>query len=216
MFPCIWPLIAIEFAHVVTRVPNRGSPPAILLRESYRADGKVRTRTLANLSRWSEAKIEALRRVLKGEAVVAPRGQLAIERSLPHGHVAAVLGFARKLGLDRLVPRRPERLATLALALVLARVLEPAAKLATARQLSEPSAADLLGAILGLGAVDEDGAGQDRGEARPVPSRGRLPGALRPHLELAGGPLLRARPHSCRRQLRQHVSGSSLILGADW
>jgi len=140
----------------VTRVPNRGSPPAILLRESYRAGGKVRTRTLANLSRWPEAKIEALRRVLKDEAVVAPPERLAIERSLPHGHVAAVLGLARKLGLDRLVPRRPERLATLALALVVARVLEPAAKLATARQLSEPSAAHSLGAVLGLGAVDED------------------------------------------------------------
>lgn len=140
----------------VTRVPNRGSPPAILLRESYRAGGKVRTRTLANLSRWPAAKIEALRRVLKDEAVVAPPERLAIERSLPHGHVAAVLGLARKLGLDRLVPRRPERLATLALALVVARVLEPAAKLATARQLSEPSAAHSLGAVLGLGAVDED------------------------------------------------------------
>jgi hypothetical protein len=102
----------------VTRVPNRGSPPAILLRESYRAGGKVRTRTLANLSRWPEAKIEALRRVLKDEAVVAPPERLAIERSLPHGHVAAVLGMTRKLGLDRLLPRRPERLARLALALV--------------------------------------------------------------------------------------------------
>ena len=108
------------------------------------------------ISRWPEAKIEALRRVLKDEAVVAPPERLAIERSLPHGHVAAVLGLARKLGLDRLVPRRPERLATLALALVVARVLEPAAKLATARQLSEPSAAHSLGAVLGLGAVDED------------------------------------------------------------
>jgi hypothetical protein len=140
----------------VTRVPNRGSPPAILLRESYRAGGKVRTRTLANLSRWPEAKIEALRRVLKGETLVAPPERLTIERSLPHGHVAAVLGMARKLGLDRLLPRRPERLATLALALVVARVLEPAAKLATARQLSAPSAAHSLGAVLGLGAVDED------------------------------------------------------------
>jgi len=74
--------------------------------------------------------------VLKGEAVVAPPAWLAIERSLPHGHVAAVLGMAKKLSLDRLVPCRPERLATLALALVVARVLEPAAKLATARQLS--------------------------------------------------------------------------------
>lgn len=140
----------------VTRVPNRGSPPAILLRESYRAGGKVRTRTLANLSRWPEAKIEALRRVLKGEAVVAPPERLAIERSLPHGHVAAVLGMAKKLGLDRLLPRRPARLATLALALIVARVIEPAAKLATARQLSEATAAHSLGAVLGLGEVDED------------------------------------------------------------
>lgn len=140
----------------VTRVPNRGSPPAILLRESYRAGGTVRTRTLANLSRWPEAKIEALRRVLKGEAVVAPPERLAIERSLPHGHVAAVLGMAKKLGLDRLLPRRPARLATLALALIVARVIEPAAKLATARQLSEATAAHSLGAVLGLGEVDED------------------------------------------------------------
>jgi len=140
----------------VARVPNRGSPPAILLRESYRAGGKVRTRTLANLARWPEAKIEALRRVLKGETLGAPPERLTIERSLPHGHVAAVLGMARKLGLDRLLPRRPERLATLALALVVARVLEPAAKLATARQLSEASAAHSLGAVLGLGALDED------------------------------------------------------------
>ncbi len=139
----------------VTRVPNRGSPPAILLRESYRDGDKVKTRTLANLSRWPEAKIEALRRVLKGAAVAVPE-RLTIERSLPHGHVAAVLGMARKLGLERLVPRRPERLAKLALALIVARVLEPAAKLATARQLSAASAAHSLGAVLGLGAVDED------------------------------------------------------------
>ena len=91
--------------------------------------------------------------MLKGEAVVAPPAWLAIERSLPHGHVAAVLGMAKKLSLDRLVPCRPERLATLALALVVARVLEPAAKLATARQLS---AAHSPGAVLRLGVVDED------------------------------------------------------------
>src|SRR5919106_2635094 len=140
----------------VTRVPNRGSPPAILLRESYRAGGKVRTRTLANLSRWPDAKVEALRRVLKGEAVVAVPERLAIERSLPHGHVAAVLGMTKKLGLDRLLPRLPGRLARLVLALIVARVIEPAAKLATARQLSEATAAHSLGAVLGLGAVDED------------------------------------------------------------
>jgi hypothetical protein len=140
----------------VTRVPNRGSPPAILLRESYRDGDKVKTRTLANLSRWPEAKIEALKRALKGGTLVASPDRLAIERSWPHGHVAAVLGMARRLGLDRLLPRRPERLAKLALALIVARVIEPAAKLATARQLSEATAAHSLGPVLGLGAVDED------------------------------------------------------------
>ena len=154
----------------VTCVPNRGSPPAILLRESYRDGGKVKTRTLANLSRWPEAKIEALKRALKGETLVASPDRLAIERSWPHGHVAAALGTARRLGLDRLLPRRPARLATLALALVVARVLEPAAKLATARQISEATAAHSLGAVLGLGAVDEDDlyrALDLRGEAQP-------------------------------------------------
>ena len=126
------------------------------MRESYRDGAKVRTRTLANLSRWPEAKIAARRRVLKGAAVVAAPERLAIERSLLHGHVAAVLGMTRKLGLDRLLPRRPERLAKLALALVVARVIEPAAKLATARQLSAATAAHSLGAVLGLDEVDED------------------------------------------------------------
>jgi len=144
----------------VARVPNRNSPPAILLRESYRAAGKVKTRTLTNLSGWPEAKIQALARLLKDEAAPAadPRASsgLAIERSLPHGHIAAVLGIARRLGLDRLLPQRPSRLAKLALAMIVARVVEPAAKLATARQLSEATAAHSLGAVLALGQVDED------------------------------------------------------------
>src|SRR5512134_2929309 len=140
----------------VTRVPNRSSPPAVLLRESWREAGKVKTRTLANLSDWPEAKVEALRRVLRGEMLVVAGDRFAIERSLPHGHVVAVLGTLRRIGLDRLLPRRPERLATLALALIAARVVEPAAKLATARQLSEATASHSLGAVLGLGEVDED------------------------------------------------------------
>src|SRR5512132_2709941 len=140
----------------VTRVPNRSSPPAVLLRESWREGGKVRTRTLANLSDWPEAKVEALRRVLRGETLVAATDRFAIQRALPHGHVAAVLGTLRETGLDRLLPRWPERLATLALALIVARVVEPAAKLATARQLSEATASHSLGAVLGLGEVDDD------------------------------------------------------------
>ena len=141
----------------VATVPNRSSPPAILLRESYRDGDKVRSRTLANLTHWPEAKVEALRLLLKGSTSLAtPANQIHIERSLPHGHVAAVLGMARKLGLDRLLPRRPERLANLALAMIVARVIEPAAKLATARQLHAATAAHSLGAVLRLGEVDED------------------------------------------------------------
>lgn len=140
----------------VTRVPNRSSPPAILLRESYREGGRVKTRTLANLSNWTGAKVEALKRVLRGERLLVPADRFEIERALPHGHVAAVLGQVRQLGLDRLLPRRPERLGKLALALIVARVIEPAAKLSTARQLSEATASHSLGAVLGLGEVDED------------------------------------------------------------
>jgi hypothetical protein len=128
----------------------------VLLRESFREGGKVRTRTLANLSDWPETKVEALRRVLRGETVLLSADRFAIERALPHGHVAAVLGLVRNVGLDGLLPRRPERLAKLALALIVARVVEPAAKLATARQLSEATASHSLGAVLRLGEVDED------------------------------------------------------------
>ena len=87
----------------VERVPNRNSPPAILLRESFRDGGKTKKRTLANLSHWPEAKIEALRRVLREESAAMPEQAVRMLRSLPHGHVAAVLGIARKIGLDRLL-----------------------------------------------------------------------------------------------------------------
>lgn len=172
----------------VARVPNRNSPPAILLRESYRAGDKVKTRTLANLSGWPEAKIQALSRLLKDEAVAIPAERCAIERSLPHGHIAAVLGMARKLGLDRLLPRRPSRLAELALAMIVARVVEPAAKLATARQLSEATAAHSLGAVLALGQVDED------------------------ELYLALDLLLTAQPKIETALARRHLQGGCLVL----
>ena len=92
----------------VVKVPNRGSPPAILLRESYREAGKVKNRTLANLSSWPEAKVEALSRVLKGQAPAVPLdGAFEITRSLPHGHVAAVLGTALQLGIGELIDPIP-------------------------------------------------------------------------------------------------------------
>src|SRR5205809_5214020 len=172
----------------VARVPNRNSPPAILLRESYRVGTRVKTRTLANLSRWPEAKIQALSRVLKDEPVAAPADRFEIERSLPHAHIAAVLGMARKLGLDHLLPRRPSRLAKLALAMIVARVVEPAAKLATARQLSAATAAHSLGAVLELGQVDED------------------------ELYLALDLLLAAQPKIESALARRHLKGGCLVL----
>src|SRR6516164_4399470 len=143
----------------VERIPNRNSPPAVLLRESYREGDKIKKRTLANLSDWPAGKIEALRRVLRGEAV-APTDQqaLTLVRSLPHGHVAAVLGTLRKLGLDGGLSqggRQPARAVALCLAMIAARVIDPASKLATARLLDGETASSSLGAALELGAVDE-------------------------------------------------------------
>jgi transposase len=143
----------------VERIPNRNSPPAILLRESYRDGDKIKKRTLANLSDWPEGRVEALRCVLRGDAV-APAGReaLSIQRSLPHGHVAAALGTLRKLGLDRLLSqggRQPKLEVALCVAMIVARLLEPASKLATARVLDEETATCSLGQALGLGAVDE-------------------------------------------------------------
>src|SRR5260370_727399 len=111
----------------IEAVPNRGSPPAILLRESYRDGGKIRKRTLLNLSDWPQERIAGLKALLKGGTVV-PHGQeaIAIVRSLPHGHVAAALGMARKIGLDRLLGPDGNRCRDLVLALLLSRVLDPA------------------------------------------------------------------------------------------
>jgi hypothetical protein len=141
----------------IEAVPNRNSPPAILLRESYRHEGKVRKRTLCNLSDWSPAHIEGLRGVLKGGTVI-PAGQDAftLTRSLPHGHVAAALGTARKIGLDRLLGPDGDRCRDLVLALLIGRILDPVSKLAAARTLSPETASSSLGAALGLGAVADD------------------------------------------------------------
>src|SRR6516162_8219803 len=142
----------------VVRVPNRGSPPAILLRESYREAGQVKNRTLAYLSSWPEAKVEALARVLKGQPPPAADldGAFEITRSLPHGHVAAVLGTARQLGLDELIDPEPSRPRDLVTAMAVAQVIAPDSKLAIARGLREETAASSLGEVLGLGSCDED------------------------------------------------------------
>jgi transposase len=115
-------------------VPNRNSPPAILLRETRREGHRTVKRTIANLSGCPPEAIEALRLALKGVRLVPAEAVYAVERSLPHGHVEAVLGMMRKLGMDALLASRPCRERDLVLALIAQRLLDPCSKLATTRQ----------------------------------------------------------------------------------
>ena len=140
----------------VESVPNRNSPPAILLRQCSRMQGKVVKRTLANLSAWPAAQIDALRRVLKGDSLLAPSEAFQIQRSLPHGHVAAALGTLRRLGLEPILSRSrcPER--QLVVAMLVARILEPSSKLATARGLQPQTATSSLASVLSLDEAIEE------------------------------------------------------------
>jgi transposase len=117
----------------IERVPNRNSPPAILLREGWREGKKTRKRTLANLSHWPQQKIETLRRLLGDETLVSPDDLFRVERSVPHGHVEAVLGTIRKLGLDTAIAAKRCRERDLVLAMVAERLIHPCSKLATTR-----------------------------------------------------------------------------------
>lgn len=117
----------------IDRVPNRNSRPTVLLREGWSEHGKVHKRTVANISRWPEEKIESLSRVLKGERLVNPREAFVIERSLPHGHVEAILGTIRAIGLDKVIAAKRCRQRDLTLAMIVERLIAPSSKLATTR-----------------------------------------------------------------------------------
>lgn len=142
----------------VERVPNRSSPPAILLRESYREDGRVKKRTIANLSSWPAAKIEALRAVLQGATVTATPLDQAFDviRTRPHGHVAAVWGTVHMLALHRVLSPSRQRERDLVEAMIVERILSPRSKLATARALRAETQCSTGGEVLGVGPVDED------------------------------------------------------------
>jgi len=138
----------------VESVPNRNSPPAILLRETYRQEGKVKKRTLLNLSDWPRERVEGLRALLKGGVVMPPGTQpLQVIRTLPHGHVAAVLGVIGKIGLDRLLGPQGNRPRDLVLAMIVSRIIAPLSKLATTKGLNPMTATTSLGQVLGLGEV---------------------------------------------------------------
>ncbi len=132
-------------------IPNRQSPPAVLLRESYREHGKVKKRTVANLSKLPKAIVDQLRLLLQGAQAVADfEAAMEVVRSLPHGHVAAVLGTVIKTGLDKIISSEKSRELSLILAMIIARVLDPRSKLATARGIDPETAATSLAEVLGL------------------------------------------------------------------
>jgi hypothetical protein len=137
----------------IDTVPNRNSRPAVLLREGWRAGGKICKRTLANLTEWPAHKVELLRRLLRDEPLVAPEEAFTIERSLPHGHVEAVLAMIRHLGVDTLLgaKRSPER--DLVVAMIVERLIYPCSKLATTRLWHSTT----LAQELGVEGADEEG-----------------------------------------------------------
>jgi len=173
----------------IEAVANRNSPPAVLLRESYREDGKVRKRTLANLSCLSDEVIEGLKVLLRGGVAVASAAEVfSVDRSLPHGHVAAVLGSARGCGASSWFGSAPKELQPLLLAMLTARVIAPASKLATHRLLHDDTASSSLGRVLGVGQCSAD------------------------ELYRALDWLHEAQPGIERRLARAHLVGSSLVL----
>jgi transposase len=138
----------------ITAIPNRNSPPAILLREGYREDGKVKTRTLANLSKLPGEAIAVLRQVLEGKTMVPADELFEIveDGSRTHGHVEAVLAAMRRLGFPGLIHSRPSHQRDLVVAMVAARILKPQSKLATTRWWFSTT----LPEMLGLAQVDAD------------------------------------------------------------
>ena len=173
----------------IEAVANRNSPPAVLLRESYRDAGKVCKRTLANLSSLPGEVIEGLKVLLRGGvAVPSAEAVFSVERSLPHGHVAAVLGAARGSGSAAWFGSAPKELQPVLQAMLVARVLEPASKLATHRMLHDDTATSSLGRVLGVGRCSAD------------------------DLYRALDWLHEAQPAIERRLARQHLVGSTLVL----
>ena len=173
----------------IEAVPNRNSRPAILLREAYREDGKVKKRTLANISCLPTDVIEGLKVLLKGGVAVPSADEVfTVERSLPHGHVAAVLGSTLACGGADWFGGAPLPLRKTLLAMVVARVVSPGSKLATHRMLNDDTAAHSLGRVLGLGTLEVD------------------------DLYHALDWLYQAQPAIERRLAHKHLAGSTLVL----
>ena len=131
----------------ISIVPNRNSPPAILLREGWREGKKTRQRTLANLSDWPKEKIETFRRLLRDERLVSPEDLFASQKTIPHGHVEAILEMIGRLKLDRLISAQRCRERDLVVAMIVQRLIDPCSKLATTREWHTTTLAEELGVV---------------------------------------------------------------------
>ena len=143
----------------IERVPNRNSPPAILLRESFRENGKVRKRTLANLSKLPDDIVDNLKLVLKGAKVSINEtipDNFEVVRTIPHGHCSIILEMLKKLGLDQIISQKTSRNRNLIMAMIAARIINPGSKLATARGFNQETCSNSLGQLLKLEKADED------------------------------------------------------------
>ena len=143
----------------IEKVPNRNSPPAVLLRESYREGDQVKKRTLANLSNLPDDIIDNLKLALKGATLSMTEGipnHFEVIRSLPHGHVMAILETIKKLGLDKIISEKSSRIRNLVVAMIVARIINPKSKLATARGFNSETCSQSLGQLLDLEKADED------------------------------------------------------------
>ena len=139
----------------VAKIPNRNSNPTYLIRESYRDNGKVKNRTIANITQLSINQIEAMKLIFKGIPLVQPDQAFEIMRSLPHGHVAAVLGLIKSIGLDYIIASKSSIEKNLILAMIVSRIICPSSKLATAQGLNDETAFTSLGEILGIKKTNE-------------------------------------------------------------
>jgi transposase len=140
----------------IDEVPNRNSRPAILLRESFREGAHVRKRTIANISDWPREKVDALRAVLKGATPTNIQEAFEITRTRPHGHVAAVLGTLRRIGLESALASKPSRTRDLCCAMIAARILSPTSKLALSRGLGAQTRDNTIGELLNVSDADEE------------------------------------------------------------
>ncbi|WP_420064524.1 IS1634 family transposase [Microcystis aeruginosa FACHB-524] len=143
----------------IEKVLNRNSPPAVLLRESYREGDQVKKRTLANLSKLPDDIIDNLKLALKGATLSMTEGipnHFEVIRSLPHGHVMAILETIKKLGLDKIISEKSSRIRNLVVAMIVARIINPKSKLATARGFNSETCSQSLGQLLDLEKADED------------------------------------------------------------